>query len=148
MTSLTIIAIIFILVTFIVNELFRRKKSKSLPPGPPCSLIFGNIFGKFFVLSSYLKNTAVLACVAFDELIFAMRSLLDFLTSQIPKHEILSRLSKKYGDIMTVWFFTKPVIILSSLDAVRHAYIDRPGDFSDRPDSLMGKKKHLLQNNL
>lgn len=56
----------------------------------------------------------------------------------------MAKLSEKYGDVFTVWFFNKPTVILSSFEAVKQAYIDRQHDFASRPDTLVGKCRRLL----
>lgn len=57
----------------------------------------------------------------------------------MPLPQLVNDLSKKYGNIMTVWIGTKPVVILSSFESVKAAYIENQHDFASRPDSVPRK---------
>lgn len=65
------------------------------------------------------------------------KNLLDlkFMSSKRPLQETLSEVAKKYGDVMTIWAFNKPIVFLSSMRAIREAY----PDMADRPSSLSSK---------
>ncbi|KAK2539191.1 cytochrome P450 1A5 isoform A [Columba livia] len=49
-------------------------------------------------------------------------------------HLVLTRLSKKYGDVMEVSIGTRPVLVLSGLDTIRQALVKQGEDFMGRPD--------------
>ncbi|OPJ70063.1 hypothetical protein AV530_019306 [Patagioenas fasciata monilis] len=49
-------------------------------------------------------------------------------------HLVLTRLSKKYGDVMEVRIGTRPVLVLSGLDTIRQALVKQGEDFMGRPD--------------
>ncbi|XP_067317005.1 cytochrome P450 2G1-like [Anolis sagrei] len=54
---------------------------------------------------------------------------------QIKSSEILKsllRLSEKYGPVFTVYFGTKPIVVLCGHDAVKEALIDKADEFSGR----------------
>ncbi|KAK2539193.1 cytochrome P450 1A4 [Columba livia] len=49
-------------------------------------------------------------------------------------HLVLTRLSKKYGDVMEVRIGTRRVLVLSGLDTIRQALVKQGEDFMGRPD--------------
>lgn len=56
---------------------------------------------------------------------------------KVPLPQYIDNLTKEYGDIMTVWLGAKPTVILSSMEAVKAAFIDNQHDFASRPDSIL-----------
>ncbi|NXP96447.1 CP1A5 protein, partial [Passerina amoena] len=49
-------------------------------------------------------------------------------------HLALTRLSRRYGDVMEVRIGTRPVLVLSGLDTIRQALVKQGEDFMGRPD--------------
>lgn len=49
-------------------------------------------------------------------------------------HLALTRLSRRYGDVMEVRIGTRPVLVLSGLDTIRQALVKQAEDFMGRPD--------------
>ncbi|XP_041345669.1 cytochrome P450 1A4-like [Pyrgilauda ruficollis] len=49
-------------------------------------------------------------------------------------HLALTRLSRRYGDVMEVRIGTRPVLVLSGLDTIRQALVKQGDDFMGRPD--------------
>ncbi|NXH58878.1 CP1A4 protein, partial [Rhabdornis inornatus] len=49
-------------------------------------------------------------------------------------HLALTRLSRRYGDVMQVSIGTRPVLVLSGLDTIRQALVKQGEDFMGRPD--------------
>ncbi|CAN8187957.1 unnamed protein product [Coccothraustes coccothraustes] len=49
-------------------------------------------------------------------------------------HLALTRLSRRYGDVMEVRIGTRPVVVLSGLDTIRQALVKQGEDFMGRPD--------------
>ncbi|XP_014734710.1 PREDICTED: cytochrome P450 1A4-like isoform X2 [Sturnus vulgaris] len=49
-------------------------------------------------------------------------------------HLALTRLSRRYGDVMQVRIGTRPVLVLSGLDTIRQALVKQGEDFMGRPD--------------
>ncbi|NXS27764.1 CP1A5 protein, partial [Pomatostomus ruficeps] len=49
-------------------------------------------------------------------------------------HLALSRLSRRYGDVMEVRIGTRPVLVLSGLETIRQALVKQGEDFMGRPD--------------
>ncbi|XP_074405669.1 cytochrome P450 1A4 [Zonotrichia albicollis] len=49
-------------------------------------------------------------------------------------HLALTRLSRRYGDVMEVRIGTRPVLVLSGLDTIRQALVKQADDFMGRPD--------------
>ncbi|NXK85138.1 CP1A5 protein, partial [Amazona guildingii] len=49
-------------------------------------------------------------------------------------HVVLSRLSRRYGDVMEVKIGTWPVLVLSGLDTIKQALVKQGEDFMGRPD--------------
>ncbi|KAM4660174.1 cytochrome P450 1A4-like [Amazona ochrocephala] len=49
-------------------------------------------------------------------------------------HVVLSRLSRRYGDVMEVKIGTWPVLVLSGLDTIKQALVKQAEDFMGRPD--------------
>ncbi|NXY55900.1 CP1A5 protein, partial [Callaeas wilsoni] len=49
-------------------------------------------------------------------------------------HLALSRLSRRYGDVMEVRIGTRPVLVLSGLETIKQALVKQGEDFMGRPD--------------
>ncbi|NXX34748.1 CP1A4 protein, partial [Nicator chloris] len=49
-------------------------------------------------------------------------------------HLALTRLSRRYGDVLEVRIGTRPVLVLSGLDTIRQALVKQGEDFMGRPD--------------
>ncbi|NXB42187.1 CP1A4 protein, partial [Leucopsar rothschildi] len=49
-------------------------------------------------------------------------------------HLALTRLSRRYGDVMQVRIGTRPVVVLSGLDTIRQALVKQGEEFMGRPD--------------
>ncbi|NXC08526.1 CP1A4 protein, partial [Orthonyx spaldingii] len=49
-------------------------------------------------------------------------------------HLALTRLGRRYGDVMEVRIGTRPVLVLSGLDTIRQALVKQGEDFMGRPD--------------
>ncbi|XP_061303304.1 cytochrome P450 1A5-like [Pezoporus flaviventris] len=49
-------------------------------------------------------------------------------------HLALTRLSRRYGDVMEVRIGTRPVLVLSGLDTIKQALVKQAEDFLGRPD--------------
>ncbi|NWY41087.1 CP1A5 protein, partial [Sylvia atricapilla] len=49
-------------------------------------------------------------------------------------HLALTRLSRRYGDVMEVRIGSRPVLVLSGLDTIRQALVKQGEDFMGRPD--------------
>ncbi|NWV82410.1 CP1A5 protein, partial [Dasyornis broadbenti] len=49
-------------------------------------------------------------------------------------HLALTRLSRRYGDVMEVRIGTRPVLVLSGLETIRQALVKQGEDFMGRPD--------------
>ncbi|NXR38441.1 CP1A5 protein, partial [Zosterops hypoxanthus] len=49
-------------------------------------------------------------------------------------HLVLTRLSRRYGDVMEVRIGSRPVLVLSGLDTIRQALVKQGEDFMGRPD--------------
>ncbi|NXR74821.1 CP1A4 protein, partial [Pycnonotus jocosus] len=49
-------------------------------------------------------------------------------------HLALTRLSRRYGDVMEVRIGTRPVLVLSGLDTIRQALVKQGEEFMGRPD--------------
>ncbi|NWZ78877.1 CP1A4 protein, partial [Poecile atricapillus] len=49
-------------------------------------------------------------------------------------HLALTRLSRRYGDVMEVRIGTRPVLVLGGLDTIRQALVKQGEDFMGRPD--------------
>ncbi|NWQ99093.1 CP1A4 protein, partial [Paradoxornis webbianus] len=49
-------------------------------------------------------------------------------------HLALTRLSRRYGDVMQVHIGSRPVLVLSGLDTIRQALVKQGEDFMGRPD--------------
>ncbi|XP_011227900.2 cytochrome P450 1A2 [Ailuropoda melanoleuca] len=49
-------------------------------------------------------------------------------------HLALSRLSQRYGDVLQIRIGSTPVLVLSGLDTIRQALVQRGDDFKGRPD--------------
>lgn len=49
-------------------------------------------------------------------------------------HLVLTRLSRKYGDVMEVTIGSRPVVVLSGLETIKQALVRQAEDFMGRPD--------------
>ncbi|NXP75906.1 CP1A5 protein, partial [Ramphastos sulfuratus] len=49
-------------------------------------------------------------------------------------HLVLTELSRKYGDVMQIRIGTRPVVVLSGLDAIKQALVKQGEEFMGRPD--------------
>lgn len=65
--------------------------------------------------------------------------------TQNPLHRSLQHLSNHYGPILTIFYGSRPVIVISSPSAVKECFTKNDITFANRPFSLFGK--HLNYNN-
>ncbi|NXC49408.1 CP1A5 protein, partial [Penelope pileata] len=49
-------------------------------------------------------------------------------------HLVLTRMSRKYGDVMEITIGSRPVLVLSGLDTIRQALVKQGEDFMGRPN--------------
>ncbi|XP_065589697.1 cytochrome P450 1A4 [Cyrtonyx montezumae] len=49
-------------------------------------------------------------------------------------HLVLTRMSRKYGDVMQVTIGSRPVVVLSGLETIKQALVRQAEDFMGRPD--------------
>ncbi|XP_071779475.1 cytochrome P450 2D15-like [Centroberyx gerrardi] len=49
----------------------------------------------------------------------------------------LERLAKRYGNIYSLFFGPRPVVIINGLEAIKEALVTKAADFSGRPQNLM-----------
>lgn len=59
--------------------------------------------------------------------------------SKKPVYEKVTELSRKYGEAMTLWYGTQPMVILSSLDVIRSSIVDNSHDFASRPSDFLAE---------
>lgn len=74
-----------------------------------------------------------------DGELWKILAFLEFFNDSCPLHEKLSEMSRKFGDMMTVWFGDKPIIMISSLEAAQDVYLKGQHEFESRPDFLSCK---------
>ncbi|KAL1420985.1 hypothetical protein MTO96_004343 [Rhipicephalus appendiculatus] len=63
-------------------------------------------------------------------------------------HSKATELSKKYGDVFTLWMAHKPMVMLNGRAAVREAFLERRHDFSGRIQTNMGRLKTQGNNDI
>lgn len=59
-----------------------------------------------------------------------------------PLHRSLQHLSNHYGPILTIFYGSRPVIVISSPSAVKECFTKNDITFANRPFSLVGKHLH------
>ena len=71
---------------------------------------------------------------SFDFLISFYTGYLHKLGGKRAIHEILNELAKQYGDVFSMHMGNRLVVVLSSKDAIQESLIEKPKQFSGRPD--------------
>ncbi|CAL0334927.1 unnamed protein product [Lupinus luteus] len=100
---------LFLIFLITLKLLFKTKRFKNLPPGPPPLPIIGNL--------NLLEK---------------------------PLHRFFQTMSKKHGDVFSLWFGSRLAVVISSPTAFQECFTKHDVILANRPKNLSGK--HIFYN--
>ncbi|OIW14266.1 hypothetical protein TanjilG_21406 [Lupinus angustifolius] len=108
-STLFLYSFLFFIVLITLKLLFKTKRFKNLPPGPPPLPIIGNL--------NLLEK---------------------------PLHRFFQTMSKKHGDVFSLWFGSRLAVVISSPTAFQECFTKHDVILANRPKNLSGK--HIFYN--
>lgn len=113
--------------------LIRIPKPKNFPPGPQPIPVFGNLFQ--LNINNPLKDfERVLWHIVLSQITYLCSNLYSLKFLFLP---IAVQFAKHYGNIYSLYFGRRPVVVLNGLKAIKEALVTKSADFSGRPENLL-----------